>query len=560
MLLKEYKIIRPKGTKIQKKDNQRYVYHVLSVTYDRNKKYNTDKRVCIGRMVDNEYMIPNEKYELYYSDLNKIYKPIPQFSDTLKIGTFSLIRKVMDDLKLNEIIRNVHSDKFELINDIVSYIITDETSTFQYYPYVARNHNIISNTIHSDSYISKFLSEFSDEEVDLFIDAWCTINSGKENKIYINYDSTNMNCASEGISLLEYGHSKKQSDNPQVNVSYASLATDATPLFYEIYPGSINDTSQLKKMVSKAKSYGFNQVGLILDRGYYSLTNIADIEDSGFDLLMMIKDSNTMVELFKLEFFNAFIPKTKNFIDGYGVYGITINAKLSKKDKRNHYLHIYYDEQDASTKRKSFLENINYYKSNLISIIKSDDISQKHKNKLNKYDKYFNLKYVDDYLVSFSLKTSIIEKESKNFGYFALVSSIKMSNREALCTYRNRDAAEKLFRTLKTQMDMEAIRVYSDAALKAKVHLTFIASIVRNEIFNKTKDLKYKENGKIDSKSYTVPAIIKELENIEITKNHTGKYIRNYELTHKQKRILSKFNIDNDYIEKEVRRINNLLV
>ena len=106
---------------------------------------------------------------------------------------------------------------------------------------------------------------------------------------------------------------------------------------------------------------------------------------------------------------------------------------------------------------------------------------------------------------------------------------------------------------------MESLKVYTDASLKAKVHLTFIVSIIRNEIFNKTKDLKYKDNGKLDSKSFTVPAIIRELENIEITKNHNGVYARNYELTAKQKRILSRFNIDDAYIDKEVKRINNTI-
>lgn len=79
----------------------------------------------------------------------------------------------------------------------------------------------------------------------------------------------------------------------------------------------------------------------------------------------------------------------------------------------------------------------------------------------------------------------------------------------------------------------------SRESLESKVFLTFIAAIIRNEIFQRTKALRLE-----DRKSYTVPAVIKTLDMIEATKSiRSGKYIRRYAGTKKQKKILAAFKL-----------------
>ena len=66
----------------------------------------------------------------------------------------------------------------------------------------------------------------------------------------------------------------------------------------------------------------------------------------------------------------------------------------------------------------------------------------------------------------------------------------------------------------------------------------FIASIVRNYLFQGLKKVSKKEK---DKKSYTVPASISELEKVTIVKNSKDVYIRRYGLTKKQRSILTQF-------------------
>ena len=69
MLLKNVKVLRPKTTKIQKRNGIGYVYQVIGKSYKKDKKYTVENRKLIGKMIDEEWMIPNEYFEQYYLDV-----------------------------------------------------------------------------------------------------------------------------------------------------------------------------------------------------------------------------------------------------------------------------------------------------------------------------------------------------------------------------------------------------------------------------------------------------------------------------------------------------------
>ena len=139
----------------------------------------------------------------------------------------------------------------------------------------------------------KFLS-FSKKEInyaqtELFVSKWNEIQL-EHSGIYISYDSTNMNTKAEGVEIAEYGHAKEDSSVPQVNISYAVNHADSTPLFYEMYPGSIVDNTQCTHMVDRAKEYGYKNVGLILGRGYFSAGNIRYFDQKGYEKVIIVKN------------------------------------------------------------------------------------------------------------------------------------------------------------------------------------------------------------------------------------------------------------------------------
>ena len=162
------------------------------------------------------------------------------------------------------------------------------------------------------------------------------------------------------------------------------------------------------------------------------------------------------------------------------------------------------------------------------------------KEQLKKYEKEFRMRYDNQgILLSCSRKDKAITEKMNGLGYFAILTSKKMEAAEALDIYRDRDSIEKMFRMLKSGMEFDHAGVQSRESLESKVFLTFIAAIVRNEIFQRSKELRLE-----DRKSYTVPALMKTLDMMEATKNlRTGRYVKRHASTKKQKKILAAFKL-----------------
>lgn len=550
MFNKNVTVKRPEGTIIYKKNG--YVYHTIQKIYLKTKHHNQNKRICIGKMIDDVYMIPNEHFEDYYP-LDIPLKEPPLLSDTVSVGLNTVIDKLLDDTQIKYIFDDIFDvQSINLIKDLMSYMISSESTVIQHFPNIVRRTNIFSNKIYSDSYISTFFKEtITSKLIETFLYRWNSIER-KKDIIYISYDSTNMNTHSNGIDLAEYGHSKDDEGLPQVNLSLAINQEESLPLFYELYPGSIIDNSQLKHMIGRLSEYGYQNIGVIMDRGYFSINNIKYLEEKGFNYVLMVKTSQNIIQdIIKTEGLKLSLKgQSKYYISGHDVFGLTIKKKIYKSDKKESYFHLYYDPERSAYEAKNMSK---------IRVALEKELDE-HLNKkirkkedLTKYNKYFKLKFDNyGYFKRYEVNHDYIENTSYNSGFFSIITSANLTAKEALDIYRNRDTVEKLFESLKSSLDYTKFRVGSNSSLIGKTFITFLATIIRSRIFYQTKDLKTKDN-----KSYTIPSIINELNNIEVTKNAKDIYIRRYSLTSKQKTILNQFKLTDRDIDASTHNLNN---
>ena len=178
---------------------------------------------------------------------------------------------------------------------------------------------------------------------------------------------------------------------------------------------------------------------------------------------------------------------------------------------------------------------------------------KKYQNKVKEFgpgfEKYFNLHY-DEKSQAFILpeeRCSVVERELDLAGYFCIVTSEKMSAKEAIELYKSRDVSEKLFRGDKSYLGNKSIRVYSEESARAKIFVEFVAMIVRCKMYIKLKE----EMKKLDKKlNYmTVPAAIKELEKIEMVRQLDNIYRLDHAVTANQKVILKAFGLDANSIK-----------
>lgn len=129
-----------------------------------------------------------------------------------------------------------------LFQDIAAYSIITEN-----YPDYAYNHPLFTERmkIYSDSKVSEFLNSLTAEQSAEFLNEWNSARDHRQ-KIYISYDSTNKNCQAGDIEMVEFGNAKNDKNLPVFNYSIAYDTNNREPLFYEKYPGSINDISQFQ--------------------------------------------------------------------------------------------------------------------------------------------------------------------------------------------------------------------------------------------------------------------------------------------------------------------------
>ena len=541
---------------LMKKGDIRYVQLETGRVYLPERKYTIPQRVTIGKLSAEQpaRMYPNEKYQDYFPEsVLPEERPEAYRSCALRIGTYAVIQNVLSEYRLSEMLEKRIGQDCGLFLDLVSFMIVDEENVAMHYPDYAFCHPLFSEgmKIYSDVKVSRLLNSISKDQIIGFLDDW-NKKRDRRQRIYISYDSTNKNCQAGDFELVEFGKSKDEKGLPIFNVALAFDKTNRVPLFYEEYPGSINDISQLTFMVDKVTEYGYKKIGFILDRGYFGKENIRYMEENGYAFIIMVKGRKELVSSLVLEHRNTFETSRANAIRSYRVYGKTVTAKLYEDDSKDRYFHIYYDPGKMSGQREMLEQQIEKYKLFLSKHIGSNQKFSRL------YHHYFNLKYNNSgVLISVQEKQDVVERELQLCGYFCIVTSEKMTAAEALIQYKGRDVSEKLFQADKTFIGSNSMRIHSDKALSAKIFVEFIALIVRNRIYNLLKEtmlrLETRQN------YLTVPKAIRELEKIEMVRRNNGAYRLDHAVTRKQKVILSSFGISEDDMLKIATEISELL-
>jgi len=535
-----------------------YVYLEQGRTYNKDKKYNVPKRTCIGKRDNDQpaFMYPNEKFLKFFPRELLPYEQDTQFrSGCIHIGPFVVIRKIISEYHLDEMIGRIIGQDAGLFLDLAAYSIITEDNAGQYYPDYAYNHALFTDNmrIYSDSKVSDFLQDVTIDQRIKFLNEWNAKRDHRE-KIYISNDATNKKSQAGDIDMVELGHSKNGIEEDIFNYSIAYDRNNQEPLFYEAYPGSIPDISQLKHTLTKAKSYGYEHAGFILDRGYFCKENIEFMDENGYDFVIMVKGMKSFVSEIILSVQGKFENDRRNSIRTFKVSGITVKQKLYATDKKDRYFHIFYDDGRKAKDRDAFEEKI-------------DRMHRKLKECMGEpihpggeYKKYFDLVFwhegqEDEKFMSGVERINVINRDIKLCGYFVIVTSEKMTAEEALLLYKSRDVSEKTFRGDKSYLGAKAERVYSNESVETKIFIGFVATIIRSRIYMLLRE----EIARMEKKQnyMTVPAALKELEKIEMLKGADGEYNLDYAVTATQKAILKAFDITAENIHKQAREISS---
>ena len=582
----------------QTKNGATYIDYEYERIYIKETGYTKPRRSTIGKQSpdDPSMMWPNQNYLKFFPNAE-----LPETmgrnlrSSCLRVGGYIIIDRMLEKSGIPEMLSHHFTDADKgLLLDLVAYSILTENNAGQYYPDYAYNHPLFTQNmaLYSDTKVSDFLNSITADQRIGFLNEWNQTRDHRE-KIYISYDATNKNCQAGDVDFAEYGYAKDDPSKPIINYAVAYDTDNKDALWYEEYPGSVNDMSQLRYTVQRAQGYGYKHIGFILDRGYFDRKNLEYMDECGYSFIAVLKGYKPLVRELILEKKGTFEKKRSCYIHEEGVAGITVKRKMFVTDQKERYFHLYYSVSRENRERNDLEEDLKkmadamkrqegreyqfaeryseyynlYYQTvtEKVQVIKEEKAREEGENQKRKRKKK-NEQAEEKEIVKQVIflcgkeKTDVVEAETNLQGYFVIITSDEMTAEQALRRYHSRDASEKLFRADKSFLENHSFRVHSNESVASKVFVAFIALIIRNRIFNALQD----EMKALGTKPnfMTVPAALRELEKIEMVRLTDNIYRQDHAVTRTQKTILNAFNMDantigyrTEKLQQELKRI-----
>ena len=582
----------PKGAYIR---NKAYVYINVSNKYvspaEKQEKgtrgYTGHDSLCIGVTYDPERPQIKKLYAnaAYRAAIMPAELPAPpRIADSLAVGLTSWIAEASDQSGLSKSLAEAFEEQeAQLILDLAAYMLSNESAVLQHFPAWAREHVLFSDDIRDDTYLGQFLKyNLSITKIKKFRTLWASANIG-DGRIFLCYDSTNVNSQAEGVFIVQKGHAKDDPTLSQINTDYVIRQSDGLPLTYLHSPGSVSDIAQAPEMIRfighiKKLTAKDVRLCLICDRGYISAANLKHMDENGLEYMLMLRTNFNKFD----ELADSVIDSIKSYKyeikdrNGDERYGVTRNCVLYDGGPEC-CAQIIWSAEKYNNKRTAVKNTVELQRAKLEEFIAGNVGKSFEPEELSWIPAYFRLKRekgesrlavkkkrgrlggsetieIERFkILGYEDDEAAINRLYQKAGIMITVSRAQMTAQEANDAYAKRDCIEKTFEALKSHLGMDKIGVTTEEAMHGKGLIWFVASILHALLFNRTSSLRV-----TDRKHFTVPCMIEELEAIKADKNmSTGKRERRYKLTSRQLKIFKFWNITEETIDSRIASIDD---
>ena len=360
-----------------------------------------------------------------------------------------------------------------------------------------------------------------------------------------SYDATNVATKACGVLDAQYGKSKKGGYRRQIGMSILFAHRTGLPVMYRLFPGNITDVSTIADLLTRYDLLTDNQiVAAVLDRGYFSLENLARCIDKVHRVLIAAKMNISWVAE-ATEDAMPLLWDARSRLKKHPVWGTTIEKTLTFDDckSRKVWIHIFRDEAKSNLEYKAFFEDIEEYEAQWKHAAHS---TEQERNALSKNGllKFFETPAAGPGECELQRNYDAINAESRYFGFFASVSTMKCDAQTAIETYSRRDAIEKCFMAGKTDVNMKTVRSYSEATVKGRFIVSFVALCIICEVRRRMRLplVEFGANGQITKElaplgsEYTFEEILNTLQTVQALTTRDGK-MQMMEVTKRQHEI-----------------------
>ncbi|MDJ1421387.1 MAG: IS1634 family transposase [Candidatus Methanoperedens sp.] len=302
----------------------------------------------------------------------------------------------------------------------------------------------------------------------------------------INLDWTSLVLYGDKSKLGKYGYSRDhRPDKKQITVGISELSSPINvPTGITVNKGNLHDTKHFIDTYQQIKNKLKPGSRITFDKGAHSKNNIGLILADKMKYLTSKKLNKSDDKRIK-EFDKS---KAELVDDKKGVYGIKF-VKPSSID------YFYFSENLQKDQLKSRARKA------LQKLKEAKEIQKSIDNKKQLPKKFrINNVLID---ISYSYQTKLEELSEEEAmrllekiiitgreGFFCIKSSENLTLQQALQTYRKKDSIEKIFNSMKNEIEIKPVRVWSEDSIYGALIIGFLAQLFISLIRYEIKELK----------------------------------------------------------------------
>ncbi len=292
--------------------------------------------------------------------------------------------------------------------------------------------------------------------------------------IDINMDWSSLILWGNKANLAKYGYSRDhRPDKKQITFGVAELRKPINiPIGLTIDKGNVNDQTHFQTTFDQVNRHLQVNSLVVFDKGGNSKKNINSVIASKMQFLTA-KKLNTSDDKLIQRFWDL---KPELIDSEKGIYGI-------KQTFPSRYNYFYFSE--------------NLQKENIASALRKAERQLKEAKEIelaSKKGKALPKRFqVNNVLVKATIEyqtklKTLSEEEAFELvkkatitgrdGFFCLTSSENLTLKEALCLYREKDSVEKIMHSLKNEINIKPIRVWSDNSIYGALLIGYLAQLI----------------------------------------------------------------------------------
>jgi len=332
---------------------------------------------------------------------------------------------------------------------------------------------------------------------------------------------------------IEYDYSASDKDLPQVDILLVEGKHSGIPMFYDIFPGSELDVTEVRNTVDFLRSAGIRDVTLVMNRRMFFASNIDYFLSGGIHFIMPASPTQKGVRGIALKSRKT-IERDKNIICSSESILFAEKCKLTIG---THSIDawVYYDPKRDKIARYSFYSALYERIEKLIhrSVGRLESPRDVAKDILGPYGNFVSWKYSGTF--STTTRDNVVSNRVKTFGMMVITFTDDHDSSYVIEQYRKRDSIGKFFLSSKNFIGLELLSIHSMEILKGYLFVNIIALTIRSRML-----FEMKTNGLSDI--YSIEEVLLELHKLRMIKLQGGREITT-EITGKQKMILESFSI-----------------